>query len=103
MVDLEGEAKVLVSISYENVPCSKCFSKGHPDGKCRSTPQALAVVEIPQEVQRGEGILGKPPSLTVITIKTPAPNSKALASSGNGSSSVAKSAGVIDAFHSLST
>lgn len=36
LVDLEGEFEIIVSISYENVPCSTCFSSGHPDGSYKT-------------------------------------------------------------------
>lgn len=36
LVDLEGEFEITVSISYENVPCSACFSSSHPDESCKT-------------------------------------------------------------------
>lgn len=69
LVDLEGESEISVSISYENVPCSPCFSNGHRDGKCKTTPQQIREV-IPGEVQLRGGILGKASVGSAVVLET---------------------------------
>lgn len=61
-VNLEGDSRALLSISYENFPCSNCLSARHSEKFCRfglAVTKAIATLS----TQFSKDILGKPPHL----------------------------------------